>query len=412
LSEAILLREILEGKYKLGGRLGGGNFGTVYKADELNNGASVREVALKLYSPEATKSGDIEGMFEDCSLPARILSSVSSIDIKRHFVQIFSWGRLHASVGECAYVSMELVKGAVTLEDLTERGNRSGHRPAESEVLEYMRQFFAALSEAHKADVLHRDIKGANVMVMDGVVKIVDFGMGARMSAGDVPLKTTMYIYAPENFARKYYAASDIYQAGLMFYKFWTGVQPFEKSIARRHDESDHAYQERTMEDARRMRIDWRYTKGSDIVGVAKSEKLDAILAKCLRFSENERYADATQILSDIKAGGISIPQEAFANRDFDFAENSAKSLLQTVSTSDRDKADLLWLLGNIETKRGDRKSAKDYYSASYKLADQTGVYCLDKPRLRELIHTLADCYRDLEQKGMENLYRKKASSI
>jgi serine/threonine protein kinase len=334
------------------------------------------------------------------------------MDIKRHFVQIFSWGKLHTSVGECAYVSMELVKSAVTMEDLTERCNRAGRRPPENEVLDYMRQFLMALSEAHKADVLHRDIKGANVMITDGIVKIVDFGMGARMSAGDIPLKTTMSIYAPENFAGKYYAASDIYQAGLMFYKFWTGVQPFEKNIIRRPDESDRAYSERAMEDARRMRVEWRYTKGSDMAGVAKSEKLDAILSKCLRFSEKERYVDALQLLSDIKAEGASIALEAFTNRDFDFAELSAKSLLQTASATDKDKTDLLWMLGNIETERGDRKSAKDYYSQAFKLAEQTGAYFLDKPRLRELLHTLADCYRDLGQKGMENLYRKKAASI
>ncbi|MCL2697079.1 MAG: protein kinase [Oscillospiraceae bacterium] len=417
LKEKSLSGEILEERYRVGGRLGGGNFGTVYKADELQNGAAVREVALKLYSPEATAAGDIEGMFSDCALPAKILSSSAPFEIKRHFAQIYNWGIINTSIGKCAYVSIELIKNASTLEDLIERHNNSNHRPCEAEVLDKMRQFFAALAEAHKADVLHRDIKGANVMLSEGVVKIVDFGMGAAISAGNVALKTTMSIYAPENFGNgaeekepEYTKKSDIYQAGLMFYQYWTGVQPFEKVISQEEDEPDEDYNKRSMKEYLQMRIDWAYKNGASVSGCDDSPKLDAILSKCLKFSQSARYDDCEAVLKDINSDNISLARSALLNGNTQFAETIATSALNTAKTAD--KTELLWLLGDIKTKSENIKAAKDYYLEAYKLADENGVYFLNKPKMRALLGALADSFRDLNQKGMENLYRKKTDKF
>lgn len=404
-----LAGETLENKYKLSGRLGSGNFGAVYLAEELNNSLVVREVALKLYSPEATANGNIEGMFEDCALPAKILASAGRDDIKRHFVQIYSWGKINTPVGECAYVSMELVRDAVTLEDLTERHNRANHRPSAKEVLECMKQFFTGLAEAHKSDVLHRDIKGANVMLSNGIVKIVDFGMGARISAGTVPLKTTLSIYAPENFDGQYYPSSDVFQAGLMFNKYWTGIQPFEKNIARQANESDDEYNTRVMQELQVMHIGWHCAfpvqeKSPD------AAKLTAILTKCLHFSYKKRYANAMEALLDLNrdTGSIGVAWEAFENKEYSFAENAAIIALQDPRLDEREKAEWLFLLGDISAAAGDIKSARDYYLEAYKMAEKTGAYFFNKPRMRELLTKLADCYRDLEQKGLERLYRSK----
>ena len=72
-----------DGKYRLLIRLGNGNFGTVYRTQEMMGSQIVREVALKLYSPEATKAGNVEGMLQDCALPARIMASDAPIEHKR-----------------------------------------------------------------------------------------------------------------------------------------------------------------------------------------------------------------------------------------------------------------------------------------------------------------------------------------
>ena len=54
-----------DGRYKLISRLGSGCFGTVFRAHELLNGSYVRETALKLYAPEVTATGPVEGMLQE-----------------------------------------------------------------------------------------------------------------------------------------------------------------------------------------------------------------------------------------------------------------------------------------------------------------------------------------------------------
>lgn len=396
--------EILEGRYRIGDRLGGGGFGTVYSAEELFEGLDVRQVALKIYTPEVTERGDVESMFADCSFPARILASAASDEVKRHFVQIYSWGKLTTSQGICAYVAMELVRGAETLDELI----RSGIRPTEEDVMEKMRQFFTALSAAHKADVLHRDIKGANVMLSGKVLKVVDFGVGARMSYGNVPLRTTLSLYTPESFEGRYTKASDIYQAGLLFYQYWTGAQPFEQEIPQREGESEGDYHQRLMLELRDMRVKWKYQPGSDMIGMKPSEKLDAILSKCLKFSDAERYQSADEVLKALERESLSYAEEVYKNGYADFAEEIARRLLGDRKTKDEDRVGLYRLLGDIEKDRQHYKEAKDHYLEAYKLAEKTGVYFLLKPQMCSLLQELVSCYENLGQKGSAGLYRKK----
>lgn len=396
--------EVLQGRYRIGERLGGGGFGTVYCAEELLDEVGVREVALKLYSPEVTEKGDVDSMFADCSFPARILASEEPDEVKRHFVQIFSWGKLDTRLGSCAYMSMELIRNAQTFDNLI----RLERRPSEAEVLEKMRQFFTALAAAHRADVLHRDIKGANVLLCGNLLKIVDFGVGARISYGQVPLRTTMSIYTPESFEGRHTPASDIYQAGLLFYQYWTGVQPFEREILQQEGESEETYHRRMMMALRQMRTQWKYQPGSQMVGMQPSEKLDAILSKCLMFSEMQRYQNAQMVLPDLEKESLALAEGAYESGHFEFAEKIALALLSDPKTSDRDQVELHCLIGNIRKEEGNWTEAKNCYLKAYKTADSTGVYFLLKPRMRELLALLVDCYERLGQRGSAGLYRKK----
>lgn len=285
-----------DGKYTLVSKLGSGAFGTVYKAQENWSGSPVRYVALKIYSPESTKNAT-QDMYKDCALPARILASDRPEDeaTKRHFVDIYDFGEIETEQGSCAYLAMQLLTRANTLSDLTKNAIRTGEYPSEETTVGYMLQFFKALSLAHRKDVVHRDIKGDNVMITGNVIKIIDFGMGAILTDLKYDFKTTIWIYAPENFDNIYTIASDLYQAGLMFYYFHTGFNPFANT--------KNLTPKEYMAQALQQRISFSYipSTGFKDRGVKGSPLLDSILEKCLSYSPKMRFSSAQEVVDALE---------------------------------------------------------------------------------------------------------------
>ncbi len=388
------------GKYKLVSRLGSGCFGTVYRAEEYLDGAAVREVALKIYSPEATRLGSVEGMFEDCALPAKIMASDAPLEQKQHFVAIHDFGKLETPDGPCSFVSMELVRRANTMEDLIERSARSGYYPSEETIVGYMKQFFGALSLAHRAGVLHRDIKGANIMIADGILKIVDFGMGAYLDDRDAALKTTISIYAPENFKGKYTVASDIYQAGLMFYKYYTGYAPFEKR---------EFYTENPTEHARQLRLKFQYLPGSKFPNVTPSELLDSVLSKCLRYAEDTRFQSAQEVLDALEQqdAGLLV-QEAIGMGNYDYAIQLARKGLARETLSPEEKVTLLWALGSAQRGKSLADEALNQLREAYQEAETSFVFFHLPTRHNQLVSEIETLYRQKGQAGMARLWNKK----
>ena len=387
-----------DGRYRLLVRLGSGNFGTVYRAEELMNGSVVREVALKLYSPEATESGNVEGMLEDCTLPARIMASDAPIEQKRHFVSIYSFGKMDTPAGLCAYVAMELVRGGDTLEDLIKRCKRAKHFPNETVITDLMTQFFTALSLAHRENVLHRDIKGANVMLQNGVVRVMDFGMGAFLDRPDAPLKTTMSIYAPENFEGRYTAVSDIYQAGLMFYELYTGCSPFEDRFG-----------SGSMLKERKKRVDFVFRPGAAFPGTDPSPRLDEILSRCLRYAELARYQSAEEVLNALRGAKSSDALRiALTDGNYAEAENIARELLKGTRHDAAERISALRSLGQALSGQGRTEEALESYSEALKEADASGVFFHTPSRYNEIIDAMCVLYLKNGQPGTARLFAKK----
>jgi serine/threonine-protein kinase len=393
---------VLAGKYSLENALGKGNFGTVYRAREVLDGQLVREVALKLYSPEATRLGTVEGMLADCSLPARILSSDAPLDVKRHFAQIYDFGQMDTPAGRCAYVALELIRGAETLEDVIERYRASDRHPRAEMVIDYATQFFTALAAAHAAGVLHRDIKGANVMIDSGVVRVMDFGMGARLDQPDAALKTTMSIYAPENFEGRYTAASDVYQAGLMFYELYTGIAPFV-----RHGIEASAPVDMLVE--RKKRMDFRYVPGRAIPGVHWSEVLDAVLARCLEYSEVARYGSARAVLDALRHTDTAATAEsALALGDPRTAQQLAEQALANPDIDDAKRVTCLRTLAAAHEALGDQDEALKRYKEAIALAEATGVLFHDTAAFNTLVDAAVRLHLARGQAGMARLMGRK----
>jgi serine/threonine-protein kinase len=126
------------------------------------------------------------------------------------------------------YLVMELLEG----ESLAERIARAGPMdPAEA--ARVMAAVAGALEAAHRAGVVHRDVKPGNVfLTSDGAVKVLDFGIA--WAAGDVALTTgdligTAAYLAPERaLGHQATAASDVYALGVVLYELLAGRRPFE----------------------------------------------------------------------------------------------------------------------------------------------------------------------------------------
>jgi len=133
------------------------------------------------------------------------------------------------------FISMEFIEGE-TLQTRCKRG------PClHSEALEIARQLCRGLEAAHRAQILHRDLKGNNVMLArrpDGSLRVVitDFGLAKFVSEGAPPstsaIAGTPNYLAPERWANSPATpASDVYALGVVLYESLTGVLPFSSSV-------------------------------------------------------------------------------------------------------------------------------------------------------------------------------------
>jgi len=405
MSEQDLTGQIfIDGKYKLGSKLGSGAFGTVYLAEENWNGIPVRNVALKIYSPESTKNAT-RAMYKDCVLPATILASNVPEDepFKRHFVEIYDFGKIETEQGDCAYLAMQLLTKANTLSKLTEDAIRTSKYPSEETVVNYMLQFFEALSLAHRRGVLHRDIKGDNVMITGNVIRIIDFGMGACITDLRSDFRTTIWIYAPENFKSIYTTASDIYQAGLMFYYFYTGFNPFANTNNLTPDEyMAQAYQER---------ISFRYKPSEEFKhrGVHVSPLLDSVLSKCLAFSETERYCSAQEVIDALKnSRPEDIVFSAVENKQYKVAIDRGLDCLTKMQFDIATKARLKIALGKAYSALGEFNKAWGYFQEAEGMVNEIKLFFETPEEYTNLIHEIVSVLEKLGYDSIKRIYIKK----
>ena len=216
------------GKYELRQRLGTGTFGLVFTARDLDLD---RDVAFKVLNPTHVTNRDVVQRFlQEARASARI----------QHpgIVTVFDFGRLPSSIGETAYITMELLQG----ESLMNRLNRSG-RLAPEIACEIARQLASALDAAHRADVLHRDLKPDNIyLVPDPAVpsgeraKVLDFGL-AKLGRHGHTISNTIFgtprYMSPEQCrsSGEIDQRSDIYSLGCILFELLTGRTPFDGDL-------------------------------------------------------------------------------------------------------------------------------------------------------------------------------------
>ncbi|WP_396448122.1 protein kinase [Actinomadura sp.] len=208
---------VLNHRYRLLERLAIGGMGEVWRAvDE----ASGRHVAVKLLRREFGSDLRARGRFES---EARFAAELRHPGIARAFDFGEHGGRM--------FLVMELVPG----EPLDEILARDGGLPLEA-VLDLLVQAGRALTVAHEAGIVHRDVKPANLMVSpDGTLKITDFGIARRLAAASqtqtgMVMGTAHYISPEQAQGKELSPKADLYSLGVVAYECLTGAPPFDGS--------------------------------------------------------------------------------------------------------------------------------------------------------------------------------------
>jgi serine/threonine-protein kinase len=200
---------ILDGRYRIVGRLGRGGMGEVYRADDLKLG---QPVALK-FLPESVDRDPVR--LTQLHTEVRLARQVSHPNVCR----VYDVGEYEGHT----FLSMEYVDG----EDLSTLLRRIGRFP-QDRAIELARQICAGLAAAHDRGVVHRDLKPANIMLDgSGRIRITDFGL-AGASGETIRAGTPAYM-APEQLAgSEVTPRSDVYSLGLVLYEVFSGRRALE----------------------------------------------------------------------------------------------------------------------------------------------------------------------------------------
>jgi serine/threonine protein kinase len=213
-SQAYLLNK----RYRLLSPLGAGGMAVVYKAQDLALG---RLVAVKILREPHTNDPDFLARFQQ---EARAAANLAHPNI----VTVHDFGR----DGGRNYIVMEYIEGK-DLKTLIKEG--SPFKP--DRALDIAIQICAGIGYAHRAGLVHCDVKPQNILVTpDGRVKVTDFGI-AKAMASIQPGETTDVVwgspqyYSPEQAAGEAPTpASDVYSIGIVMYEMLAGRLPFVAS--------------------------------------------------------------------------------------------------------------------------------------------------------------------------------------
>lgn len=214
---------LLDNRYRIGSRIARGGMASVYEAVDTRLD---RTVAVKIMHPGL---GDATS-HDDDSFARRFVREARSAARLSHsnVVAVYDQGRDETGDGTI-YLVMEYVPGHTLRDTITKEAPMSPER-----ALSIIDPVLSALAAAHRAGLIHRDVKPENVLIADdGRIKVADFGLAKAVSAetqhtatNGVLIGTVSYL-APELVVeQRADARADVYAVGVILFELLTGTKP------------------------------------------------------------------------------------------------------------------------------------------------------------------------------------------
>ncbi|WP_093784536.1 Stk1 family PASTA domain-containing Ser/Thr kinase [Actinacidiphila guanduensis] len=268
-----LVGQVLDGRYRVEGRIAVGGMATVYRAVDTRLD---RLLALKVMHPAlATDTAFVERFIREAKAVAKLAHP--------NVVGVFDQG----TDGTYTYLAMEYIAGCTLRDVLRERGALQPRA-----ALDILEPVLAALGAAHRAGLVHRDMKPENVLIGDdGRVKVADFGLvravDTHTSISTDKVLGTVHYLAPEQIGRGTVdQRTDVYACGIVLYEMLTGRKPYQGDTPTKvmfgHVNEDVPAPSATVP--------------------AIAPELDALVCRAAARHPQARPADAVELLAEVRA--------------------------------------------------------------------------------------------------------------
>jgi serine/threonine protein kinase len=213
--------DIIAGRYRILETIGKGGMGKIYRAEQLELG---REVAIKVML-----APDDEISSKRFMLEASITASLNHPNT----IRVFDFGKMD---DQSLFLVMEYIDGINVKQSITQNGPFSPQQ-----AMRLGAQLCGSLGEAHRKDLIHRDIKPGNIMLLESpeeglLAKLLDFGLvknieqTADISQTGTILGSPMYMSPEQINGSEIDSRSDIYSLGLTMYYILCGNPPHKES--------------------------------------------------------------------------------------------------------------------------------------------------------------------------------------
>ncbi|KAF0849550.1 Stk1 family PASTA domain-containing Ser/Thr kinase [Nocardia caishijiensis] len=287
----------LSSRYELGEIIGFGGMSEVHKARDVRLS---RDVAIKVLRADLARDPTFYLRFKREAQNAAALNHPA-------IVAVYDTGEATVDDGPLPYIVMEYVEGD-TLRDIVRGKGPLAPRKA----MEIVADVCAALDFSHKAGIVHRDMKPANIMInRAGAVKVMDFGIARAIADSSNPMTqtaavigTAQYLSPEQARGETVDARSDVYSVGCVLFEILTGQPPFTGdspvAVAYQHVKEDPPL--------------------PSSVNPAVPRELDSVILKAMAKNPANRYQTAAEMRADlIRVLGGQKPSAPMVMNDDDY---------------------------------------------------------------------------------------------